>query len=49
MYVGDRDTRDDVFCQDCGNIKDWESLETWAIEMEWEPEIDEGIGDIGYP
>ena len=107
MYVGDRDTRDDVFCQDCGNIadretldrdgvcdncrpremtdariaeivsvvqnlyviltskdgtielcnernlslpvhtfKDWESLETWAIEMEWEPEIDEGIG---YP
>ena len=26
MYVGDRDTYDDVFCQDCGNIADRETL-----------------------
>ena len=26
MYVGDRDTFDDVFCQDCGRITDRETL-----------------------
>lgn len=27
MYVGDRDTSDDVFCQDCGRIADREFLD----------------------
>lgn len=26
MYVGDRDTYDDVFCFECGNIADRETL-----------------------
>ena len=26
MYVGDRDTYNDVFCQECGNIADRETL-----------------------
>ena len=26
MYVADRDTRDDVFCRDCGNIASRETL-----------------------
>ena len=31
MYVGDRDTYNDVFCQDCGNIADKETLNTDGI------------------
>jgi len=27
MYVGDRDTSNDVFCQDCGRIADRETLD----------------------
>lgn len=31
MYVGDRDTYNDVFCQECGNIADKENLNEWGL------------------
>ena len=31
MYVGDRDTRGDVFCQDCGRIADRDTLNSLGL------------------
>ena len=31
MYVGDRDTYNDVFCQECGNIADRETLNAQGL------------------
>ena len=31
MYVGDRDTYDDVFCQECGEIADREMLSDFGL------------------
>ena len=37
MYVGDRDTFNDVFCQDCGHIADRETLDTHGLCKDCHP------------
>ena len=37
MYVADRDTYNDVFCQDCGRIADQETLTADGLCEDCEP------------
>ena len=46
MYVGDRDTYDDVFCQDCGRIADRQTLTADGLCEDCQPMTEERKAEI---